>query len=94
MTEVINAAHARGIRVVPTITMMAWNSDYSAMSTLLNSSTYRARLVADVVKVVGDRRADGVNIDFEPVPRAFGRSSPRLCARSRPASSTPALGPS
>ena len=71
MTEVINAAHARGVRVVPTITMMAWNGDYSAMSTLLTSSTNRARLVADVVKVVGDRRADGVNIDFEPVPSSL-----------------------
>ena len=71
MTEVINAAHQRGVRVVPTITMMAWNGDYSEMSTLLNSSTYRARLVADVVKVVGDRRADGVNIDFEPVPSSL-----------------------
>ncbi|MEA2652609.1 MAG: hypothetical protein QOI85_2330 [Chloroflexota bacterium] len=71
MTEVINAAHARGIRVVPTITMMAWSGNYTAMSTLLNSTTYRARLVADVVKVVGDRRADGVNIDFEPVPSSL-----------------------
>jgi len=71
MTDVINKAHARGVRVVPTITMMAWNGDYTAMSTLLNSSTYRARLVADVVKVVGDRRADGVNIDFEPVPSSL-----------------------
>ncbi|MCA1569269.1 MAG: cell wall-binding repeat-containing protein [Chloroflexi bacterium] len=71
MTAVINAAHQRGVRVVPTITMMAWNGDYSAMSGLLNSSTYRARLVADVVKVVGDRRADGVNIDFEPVPSSL-----------------------
>ncbi len=71
MTEVINAAHARGVRVVPTITMMAWNGNYTEMSTLLNSSTYRARLVADVVKVVGDRRVDGVNIDFEPVPSSL-----------------------
>lgn len=71
MTEVINAAHARGVRVVPTITMMAWNGDYTEMSTLLNSPTYRARIVADVVKVVGDRRVDGVNIDFEPVPSSL-----------------------
>ncbi|MEO6578103.1 MAG: cell wall-binding repeat-containing protein [Candidatus Limnocylindria bacterium] len=71
VTELINAAHARGVRVVPTITMMAWNGDYSAMSQLLNTPTYRTRLVADVVKVVGDRRADGVNIDFEPVPSSL-----------------------
>ena len=71
MTEVMNAAHQRGVRVVPTITMMAWDGDYSEMSGLLNSPAYRARLVADVVKVVGDRRADGVNIDFEPVPSSL-----------------------
>ncbi|HEX7195300.1 MAG TPA: cell wall-binding repeat-containing protein, partial [Candidatus Limnocylindria bacterium] len=71
MTELINSAHNRGVRVVPTITMMAWDGDYSAMSTLLNSSSNRARLVADVVKVVGERRADGVNIDFEPVPSSL-----------------------
>ena len=71
MTEVLNAAHARGVRVVPTITMMAWDGDYSEMSQLLNSPTYRARLVADVVTVVGERRADGVNIDFEPVPSSL-----------------------
>ena len=71
MTELINAAHARGVRVVPTITLMAWDGDYSKMSTLLNSSSYRARLVAEVVTMVRDRRADGVNIDFEPVPSSL-----------------------
>jgi spore germination protein YaaH len=71
MTELINAAHARGVRVVPTITLMAWDGDYTAMSTLLNSSTYRTRLVNDVVTVVRDRKADGVNIDFEPVPSSL-----------------------
>jgi spore germination protein YaaH/putative cell wall-binding protein len=67
MSEVISAAHARGVRVVPTITMMAWNYDFSAMSTLLNNASNRARLVSEVVAMVRDRGADGVNIDFEPV---------------------------
>lgn len=71
MTELINAAHARGVRVVPTITLMAWNGDYSKMSTLLNSSSYRSRLVNEVVTMVRGRRADGVNIDFEPVPSSL-----------------------
>ena len=71
MTERINAAHARGVRVVPTITMMAWNNDYTAMSTLLNSATNRGRLVSDVVTMVRDRRVDGVNVDFEPVPSSL-----------------------
>jgi putative cell wall-binding protein/spore germination protein YaaH len=68
MREVITAAHARGVRVVPTITMMAWNSDYTSMTTLLGSGANRARLVGEVVAMVRDRGADGVNIDFEPVP--------------------------
>jgi putative cell wall-binding protein/spore germination protein YaaH len=71
MTELINAAHGRGVRVVPTITMMAWDYDYSEMSALLNSSSYRSRLVSEVVAMVRDRRADGVNIDFEPVPSSL-----------------------
>ncbi len=71
MTGVINAAHARGVRVVPTITMMAWDYDFTGMTQLLTSSTYRTRLVGEIVKMVADRRADGVNIDFEPVPSSL-----------------------
>jgi len=71
MTELINAAHARGVRVVPTITMMAWGGDYSAMTTLLTNPTYRARLVDDVATVIRERGADGVNVDFEPVPSSL-----------------------
>lgn len=68
LTGVINAAHARGVRVVPTVTMMAWNDDFTRMAQLLNSATYRARLVSEIVTMVRGRNADGVNIDFEPVP--------------------------
>ncbi len=71
MTDVINKAHARGVRVVPTITMMAWNGDYTPMSTLLNTSSYRTRLVNEVVGMIRDRNADGVNVDFEPVPSSL-----------------------
>jgi spore germination protein YaaH len=71
MTDVINKAHARGVRVVPTITMMAWDYDYSAMSTLLNSVSYRARLVGEIANTIRGRNADGVNIDFEPVPSSL-----------------------
>jgi spore germination protein YaaH/putative cell wall-binding protein len=71
LTELINAAHARGVKVVPTITMMAWDGDYSGMSTLLNSATNRARLIADVTTIIRDRGVDGVNVDFEPVPSSL-----------------------
>jgi spore germination protein YaaH/putative cell wall-binding protein len=68
MTELVNAAHAHGVRVVPTITMMAWSGDYTAMSTLLNDTGARGRLVADIATIIAERGVDGVNIDFEPVP--------------------------
>lgn len=71
MTEIINSAHARGVRVVPTVTMMAWDGNYTAMSTLLNSASNRGRLVGEIVQIVRDRRADGVNVDFEPVPSSL-----------------------
>jgi spore germination protein YaaH len=68
MTNVINAAHARGDRVVLTVTMMAWDSaSASAQATLLKSSTYRTRLVNNIVATVRNRNADGVNLDFEPL---------------------------
>jgi len=68
MTGVINAAHAKGDKVVLTITMMAWDSaSAAAQATLLGSSTYRARLVSNIVAAVRNRSADGVNLDFEPL---------------------------
>lgn len=68
MTSVINNAHARGVKVVLTVTMMAWAGDYSAQSSLLNSASARSRLVGEIAAAVKNRNADGVNLDFEPVP--------------------------
>jgi spore germination protein YaaH len=66
MTNVINAAHARGVKVVLTVTMMAWDGG-TAQAALLGSSTARAALVSAIVSTVRNRAADGVNLDFEPV---------------------------
>ena len=69
MTRVIDRAHAAGVRVVLTVTMMAWDSaGYARMRTLLTSSANRARLVTQIVDAVRTRGADGVNLDFEMVP--------------------------
>ncbi len=68
MTNVINAAHSKGDKVVLTITMMAWDSTSAArQATLLGSATYRAALVTNIVAAVKNRNADGVNLDFEPL---------------------------
>jgi spore germination protein YaaH len=68
MTSVIDRAHEQGVKVVLTVTMMAWDSASSSrQADLLQSSTARSRLVNQVVSAVRDRGADGVNLDFEPL---------------------------
>ncbi len=71
MTDVINRAHARGVRVLLTVTMMAWDGNYTPMSTLLNSATNRDRLAGQIAASVKARNADGVNLDFEPMPNSL-----------------------
>jgi spore germination protein YaaH len=71
LTEVINAAHAESVKVVLTVTMMAWDGNYAAMTSLLNSATKREQLAAEIAATVADRNADGVNLDFEPMPNAL-----------------------
>ena len=71
MTQVIDRAHANGVKVVLTVTHMAWNGDYSKMSGLLKTSAYRNRAVSQIVAAVTARGADGVNLDFEPVPTSL-----------------------
>lgn len=71
MTNVINAAHARGVKVVLTASMHAWDAaGASAQNTMLASAANRARAAADISAAVKARNADGVNIDFEPVAPA------------------------
>ena len=68
MTGVLNRAHEQRVRVVLTVTMMAWDSaSASRQATLLQSATARTRLVNQIVSAVRARGADGVNLDFEPL---------------------------
>jgi len=71
MTDVITKAHARGVKVVLTVTMMAWDHDYTDFASLLESSTNRGRLATEIANAVKARNADGVNLDFEPMPNAL-----------------------
>ncbi|HET6745719.1 MAG TPA: glycosyl hydrolase family 18 protein [Candidatus Limnocylindria bacterium] len=68
MTQVIDRAHSNGVKVVLTVTMMAWDSaSASRQAALLGSGTARTRLVNQIVSAVRARGADGVNLDFEPL---------------------------
>jgi spore germination protein YaaH len=71
MTDVINRAHAHGVGVHLTVTMMAWAGDYSAMTELLTDPGRRATLAAEIASTVAARNADGVNLDFEPMSNSL-----------------------
>ncbi len=71
MTDVIAKAHARGVKVVLTVTMMAWDRDFTAFTTLLESSENRGRLATQIANAVKARNADGVSLDFEPMPNSL-----------------------
>ncbi len=71
MAGVINKAHQHGVRVVLTVTMMAWGGDYSAMTALLNDPARRSLLAAQIADAVAFRNADGVNLDFEPMANSL-----------------------
>ena len=83
MTDVISKAHARGVKVVPTVTMMAWDHDYADFRTLLLSSPNRSRLATDIANAVKARNADGVNLDFEPMPDSLETQYTALVRRVR-----------
>ena len=64
VNSLITAAHSAGVRVV--LTAILFNS--SDISTLLESSINRNRLIQHLTTSVENAGADGVNIDFEGVP--------------------------
>jgi len=72
MTDVINAAHGSGARVVLTIQSFAWSATgASNQKALLGSSGNRANLARQIAAAVRDRGADGVNLDFEPIAATY-----------------------
>jgi spore germination protein YaaH len=73
MTNVINAAHAHGTRVLLSVEQFAWTSggrDTQVM--LLSNADYRAKAIGQIVSAVTQRGADGVSLDFEPIVSTQG----------------------
>jgi spore germination protein YaaH/flagellar hook assembly protein FlgD len=72
LTRVINDAHARGTRVVLTISVFAWSSSQASIQRqLLGSPAARANLARQAAAAVRDRGADGINLDFEPLVSGY-----------------------
>ncbi len=69
MERLIETAHRHGSRVVISLERFAWSAGQTAAAKrLLANKTRRDRLARDVAREVARRGADGVNIDFEPIP--------------------------
>lgn len=72
VTELINRAHSHGTRFLLTVTGFAWTSGQrTAMAALLGSSARRHQLAVETAAAVVQRGADGVNLDFEPIPSGY-----------------------
>jgi hypothetical protein len=68
--QLIERAHASGTKVVISLARFSWSASQTKISTaLLASATARARLARAVADEVVRRGVDGVNVDFEPIPR-------------------------
>ena len=64
---VTNAAHAAGVRVVPTFQLFDAGALHK-MTAFLGSTTAQNRFIGQALDLMVRRSADGANLDFEPLP--------------------------
>ena len=68
--RLIARAHETGTKVVFSISRFSWSASQTRSSTsLLDRPEARARLARELADEVVRRGVDGVNVDFEPIPR-------------------------
>jgi spore germination protein YaaH len=81
---VINAAHARGVRVVPTFQLFDYGELRDLRAFLAEPKAQR-RFIDQAIAAIGSRRADGANLDVEPVPDSLEKPFVSFVARFRAA---------
>lgn len=64
---VTNAAHDRGVRVVPTFQLFDSGDGYPKMTKFLKSPAAQDRFIQQALDLMAERKADGAGLDFEPV---------------------------
>jgi spore germination protein YaaH len=98
---VTNAAHSHGVRVVSTFQLFD-GGQLRKMRHFLHSRSAQARFIREAISIMVHRRADGANVDFEPVPGSlaapfaafvgrFGRAMHARIPRSQLVVATAAL---
>ena len=66
MAAITNAAHDKGVRVVPTFQLFDSGS-LTKMRAFLASTTAQTRFIGQALDLMAARQADGANLDFEPM---------------------------
>ena len=70
MDELIAKAHANRTKVVLSLARFAWSPGQTRIAVEVLSRADRRELLArETASVVASRGVDGVNVDFEPIPR-------------------------
>ncbi len=72
---VTNAAHDRGVRVVPTFQLFDTAAGAPKMSAFLGSTAAQDRFIREALDLMAVRKADGAGLDFEPVGPLAARAS-------------------
>ena len=84
--ELIERAHASGTKVVISLARFSWSPNQTAVSTaLLESAKARSQVANAIAGEVARRGVDGVNVDFEPIPRGQKANFTDLIRRIRSA---------
>lgn len=65
-TDVINAAHLNGVKII----MTAVNFEATYITSLLTDTTIANNFINQAISIINTYNLDGVNIDFENVPNA------------------------
>ena len=80
---VTNAAHDRGVRVVPTFQLFDSATGAPKMSAFLGSSAAQGLFIAQALDLMAARGADGASLDFEPVGALNARAAAYLAFVAR-----------
>ena len=83
-TAVTNAAHAKGVRVVPTFQLFD-SGTLPKMTTFLHSGAAQSRFIGQALALMARRSADGANFDFEPMPASLSLDYAAFLGRFRTA---------
>lgn len=75
---VTNAAHDRGVRVVPTFQLFDSASGAPKMTAFLGSVAAQERFIAEALDLMAARKADGAGLDFEPIGALNARAAAYL----------------